>query len=705
MGDKALLPCNITPPSEDDSITLVLWYRSDVKILPIYTVDIRHNREKAKHLTHEVLADRAFFNLSVRPAVLSLDPILETDGAEYRCRVDFRWGRTLTSVINLHVIVPPKKVYIIDSKNQQISGLIGPVEEGSDVRLSCIVEGGKPDPSVHWYRDNVLIDVSTTSIDDSVVRNELLIENIRRNDLNSIYSCNAINNNSSQTSISTFVTFDIYVKPSDVKIISIRRPLSSGRKFDLICRSFGSRPPAQLTWLKDNRLLSKTRETFSDDGNVTTSVLELVPSAEDHGSYLNCRAENLRLANSTIEDQWVLNIFFQPKVNLTLRTSSGKGLVAVGSQLFMECHITANPSVVEVKWLLNGQPLKQDVERDVLIRNASLEIRSARREDQGLYRCYASNLEGKTDSNELRLDIHFSPICREKSNNSIGVAIGETIELECVVEASPASVTFDWTVNRFLLNNHIQHSNQGLTSRLSYKVHNKDDLGTIECSAKNAVGQQRQPCLFTLIAQGPPEGLHECGVSNKTDASFLVECMAGDDGGLNQTFHLDIFDDSERKRLLIELTNQLKPIFAVQGLESGHIFYLSVYAANSKGKSVAKTITSNTLTLSSLSSDAKEESAPFLTDLNPLFGALAALLTAKYGHSSTVQCLSMDWSEMGNNDGLVYSNGSIPGIINNYDNKKNAFNSNTINRLNDKTCNNIDIINIRHDVRQGLRIS
>ncbi|CAG2184236.1 unnamed protein product, partial [Oppiella nova] len=91
-----------------------------------------HNRDKAKHLTHEVLADRAFFNLSVRPAILTLDPILETDGAEYRCRVDFRWGRTLTSVINLSVIVPPKKLYITDSKNQQISGLIGPVEEGSD---------------------------------------------------------------------------------------------------------------------------------------------------------------------------------------------------------------------------------------------------------------------------------------------------------------------------------------------------------------------------------------------------------------------------------------------------------------------------------------------------------------------------------------------------------------------------------------------
>lgn len=104
IGERVGLPCNVTPPTEDDTITLVLWYRTDVKILPIYTVDIRHNRDKAKHLSHEVLGDRAFFNLSVRPAILTLDPVLDTDGLEYKCRVDFRWGRTLTSVINLKVI-------------------------------------------------------------------------------------------------------------------------------------------------------------------------------------------------------------------------------------------------------------------------------------------------------------------------------------------------------------------------------------------------------------------------------------------------------------------------------------------------------------------------------------------------------------------------------------------------------------------------
>jgi hypothetical protein len=41
---------------------------------------------------------------------------------------------------------------------------------------------------------------------------------------------------------------------------------------------------------------------------VTTSILKLIPSVDDHGAYLACRAENLRLANSSVEDGWKLNV-------------------------------------------------------------------------------------------------------------------------------------------------------------------------------------------------------------------------------------------------------------------------------------------------------------------------------------------------------------------------------------------------------------
>jgi hypothetical protein len=97
-----------------------------------------------------------------------------------------------------------------------------------------------------------------------------------------------------------------------------------------------------------------------------------------------------------------------------------------------------------------------------------------------------------------------SPICRKnQSNNTIGAAIGETIELQCNVEASPAAdVTFQWTFNDFSLDQNIKHSNHGLRSVLPYKLLSKEDFGTVQCRAQNIIGRQKESCLFNIIAAG-----------------------------------------------------------------------------------------------------------------------------------------------------------------------------------------------------------
>lgn len=106
------LPCNLSPPSADDIISLVLWYRLDLPN-PIYTLDARGPCgpavadcfTSAKHFSSKVLGSRAVFNVSRRAlAHLRLDPVEEDDAGEYRCRVDFKRGRTLSQLVKLNVI-------------------------------------------------------------------------------------------------------------------------------------------------------------------------------------------------------------------------------------------------------------------------------------------------------------------------------------------------------------------------------------------------------------------------------------------------------------------------------------------------------------------------------------------------------------------------------------------------------------------------
>lgn len=53
------------------------------------------------------------------------------------------------------------------------------------------------------------------------------------------------------------------VGPLDVKILGSNQPLSAGRRYDLLCQSSGSRPPASITWWKGENRLEKTKETVS----------------------------------------------------------------------------------------------------------------------------------------------------------------------------------------------------------------------------------------------------------------------------------------------------------------------------------------------------------------------------------------------------------------------------------------------------------
>ncbi|GIY20044.1 hypothetical protein CDAR_198101 [Caerostris darwini] len=106
IGSTISLPCNLSPPSNDDVISLVLWYRLDLPN-PIYTLDARsaQSADMAKHFSSKVLGSRAYFNVSRRSlAHLKIDPVDEDDAGEYRCRVDFKRGRTLSRLVKLNVI-------------------------------------------------------------------------------------------------------------------------------------------------------------------------------------------------------------------------------------------------------------------------------------------------------------------------------------------------------------------------------------------------------------------------------------------------------------------------------------------------------------------------------------------------------------------------------------------------------------------------
>lgn len=172
-------------------------------------------------------ADRASINMKSRPAQLLLNPVKQDDEGDYRCRVDFKRGRTVNTIISLRVIIPPQDIRIVlgatassGQKIQQqqtaankLEGLIGPFNEGSELTLVCLVSGGKPRPQITWRRDFNVIDKTYQHLDKEGTSNELRISSLNKNHRLSIFTCQASNNNLS-VPLQSSITLDLNRKCS-----------------------------------------------------------------------------------------------------------------------------------------------------------------------------------------------------------------------------------------------------------------------------------------------------------------------------------------------------------------------------------------------------------------------------------------------------------------------------------------------------------
>lgn len=75
---------------------------------------------------------------------------------------------------------------------------------------------------------------------------------------------------------------------------------------------------------------------------------------------------------------------------------------------------------------------------------------------------------------------------------------------------------------------------------------------------------------------------------------LLVECEPGYDGGMRQTYHLEVYN-SAVDHLQANVSSQDSPVFQVSNLPPATSFILVLYASNSKGRSNSVALMANTL--------------------------------------------------------------------------------------------------------------
>jgi len=598
QGSRASFPCSI----KGGLVYTVLWYR-DSQGEPFYTFDGRPAADK--HWSAEPPAGfgaRAMFVTETDPAMLVISSVKVGDAGLFRCRVDFKANQTQNIYVQASVIVPPQKP-IISTEPSHIKAF----EEGGVLKIMCIVKSGIPTPNVYWTlnkSETLLTSLSKTNCPNrpntpiistsmSVTPPSLVVARLEsrclpRSLAGVALGCVATNNNISSP-VRSGIVLHMMVGPSLVTITTEQWPFSSDRPYNIKCSTFGSIPPATLTWWKGGKLMGLIEQMISEDENATTSELQIIPKYHDNGKNLTCRAENTNLLNNgkaAKESNLNLNVLYPPRVVLSYGASIDRHNIIEGSDVYFECKIEANPNVYKVEWNKNNTRVEQNLPQGVVVSNSALVLQKVDPNSSGSYSCTASNIEGDTLSNSQHLQVKYKPRCVHLSPLTVAVSESSTNLIPCDSEGVPQATTFRWVLNASGIEETLRQKKSSLRllkSQIRISDEEKD-VGIVECWASNNVGEAEEPCTFQLVAAGLPGPPEDCRVTKETNDSLTVVCLLGWSGGLKQTFHLELWDGKE-KELLRNVTDERRPRFELDSLQAGKRLIIKIYSANKKGRS------------------------------------------------------------------------------------------------------------------------
>ncbi|MCJ8746806.1 hypothetical protein PDJAM_G00145990 [Pangasius djambal] len=301
------------------------------------------------------------------------------------------------------------------------------VAVGTETALHCVVHGF-PIPKVQWFKDDQML--PNTSRWDLHDDGQLLVfERVLPED-EGFYYCEADNEKERLRSqpaylLPAVMDWNFVLQP-------VNKTVRKGDSVTLYCRPPHSRPPAQVSWFKNNRLLrSRSHISIQPTGDLLFHSVQ----ETDRGSYF-CRASNSFLQRAITSRKIFLEVLAPPSVTIwPLAVIS-----TVGAEVVIQCQVSGHP-VPSIEWSKHGQSVRTGGKITKGVRNATLYISSVRNYDEGFYTCSASNSVGQ-DEKTTSLRIAAKPVIVLFAG-SVNVSKGATIILPCRAVGNPP-LKYSW---------------------------------------------------------------------------------------------------------------------------------------------------------------------------------------------------------------------------------------------------------------------
>ncbi|KAM6237331.1 neurofascin isoform 6-T6 [Porphyrio hochstetteri] len=407
------------------------------------------------------------------------------------------------------------------------------VLRGVDLLLECIASG-VPAPDIMWYKKGGELPAGKTKLEN--FNKALRISNVSEEDSGE-YFCLASNKMGSiRHTISVRVKAAPYWLDEPQNLI-----LAPGEDGRLVCRANGNPKPA-IQWLVNGEPIeasppNPSREVAGDtivfrDTQIGSSAVYQCNASNEHG-YL--------LANAFVS---VLDV--PPRI-LAPRNQLIK--VIQNNRTRLDCPFFGSP-IPTLRWFKNGQGNTLDGGNYKAHENGSLEMNMARKEDQGIYTCVATNILGKAEA-QVRLEVK-DPTRIVRGPEDQVVKRGSMPRLHCRIKHDPTlKLTVTWLKDDapLYIGNRMKKEDDGLTI---YGVAEKDQ-GDYTCVASTELDKDSAKAYLTVLAipanrlrdlpKERPDRPRDLELTDLAERSVRLTWIPGDDNNSPITDYIVQFEE------------------------------------------------------------------------------------------------------------------------------------------------------------------
>ncbi|KAK9509902.1 hypothetical protein O3M35_004793 [Rhynocoris fuscipes] len=394
------------------------------------------------------------------------------------------------------------------------------IKENEEFTLECLVKDSKPAAKIVWFRGDVEIKIDKR--EDKVTEIEMPSKKAKRYNLSSKirlqptceddyadYTCEA-RHEALPPDMPLRVTVQLSVLyppgPPYIEGYTDGETIRRGQTVELICRSRGGNPPAQLIWYKNGEQI---RMAYRTAGRLSENVYTFTADASDNKAKYRCEASNI-LSPAPLKAEIELIVLFAP----AQVTISGPTEARVGDTVPLTCTTASSNPPADIKWTVGGRQVRNATQRTVIAPEGGWVTTSnttaVMAPDQrslvvichGLNKQLTENIVSTHTINVLYPPGH--PLITGYTKGA-HIAAGTVQKISCISAGGNPLATLTWYKNDKKINSATKVTDKSVASEITILANVTDNEAIYKCEASNPATEIPLFETVQLSVHFPPE--------------------------------------------------------------------------------------------------------------------------------------------------------------------------------------------------------